>query len=94
MDEERASVRPPEPSPPPGGPGRRRTGTRFEIARTAGQLGSLGLSFALAIVIGAVIGTWLDRVTGWAPLFFIVFFIAGVAAGILNVYRVVSRFGK
>jgi ATP synthase protein I len=81
---------PSEPGRPPVG----RRSTRFEVARTAGQVGSLGFSLVLAIVIGVVIGRWLDRVTGWSPLFFIVFFIAGVAAGILNVYRVVSRLGK
>lgn len=91
MDEERPSASPP---PPPGRPGRRAGQTRFEIARTVGQVGSLGLSFVLAIVIGVLIGTWLDRLTGWSPLFFIVFFIAGFAAGVLNVYRVVSRLGK
>ena len=65
--------------------------TRFEVARTFGQLGTLGLSFVIALAIGVALGTWLDRVTGWSPVFFIVFFVLGFAAGVLNVYRTISR---
>jgi ATP synthase protein I len=64
---------------------------RFEAMRTFGQVGTLGLSFAFAIVIGALAGAWLDRATGWSPWFFIVFFILGFAAGVLNVYRTLSK---
>lgn len=56
--------------------------------RTFGQVGSIGLAFALAVGIGSAIGLWLDRVTGWSPVLFIVFFIAGFAAGVVNVYRI------
>ncbi len=64
---------------------------RFEAMRTFGQLGTLGLSFVVALVIGVAAGTWLDRVTGWAPWGFITFFILGFAAGVLNVYRTIAR---
>ena len=65
--------------------------TRFEVMRTFGQVGTLGLSFVIALAIGVGLGTWLDRLTGWKPVFFIVFFILGFAAGVLNVYRTISR---
>jgi F0F1-type ATP synthase assembly protein I len=64
---------------------------RFEAMRTFGQVGTLGLSFVIALAIGVALGTWLDRVTGWGPWFFIVFFILGFGAGVLNVYRTISR---
>ncbi len=64
---------------------------RAEGMRMAGQLGSLGLSVVLALAISVGIGVWLDRLTGWSPLFLIVFFVIGFAAGILNVYRTLAR---
>jgi ATP synthase protein I len=64
---------------------------RFEAMRTFGQIGTLGLSFVFAIAIGAIFGHWLDGLTGWAPWCFITFFILGFAAGVLNVYRTLSR---
>ena len=64
---------------------------RLEAMRTFGQVGTIGLSFVLAVVIGVLIGTWLDRLTGWGPWFFVIFFILGFTAGVLNVYRTISR---
>jgi ATP synthase protein I len=72
-----------QPTPPPGG--------RYEVMRTFGQFGTLGLSFVIAIAIGVALGTWLDRLTGWRPWFFITFFILGFVAGVMNVYRTISR---
>ncbi len=61
-----------------------------ETLRGAGALSSVGLAFVLALVIGAWLGRLLDRWAGTSPLFFILFFFFGLAAGILNVYRTVS----
>ena len=58
-----------------------------ETLRGAGALSSVGLAFVLALVIGAWLGRLLDRWAGTSPLFFILFFFFGLAAGILNVYR-------
>lgn len=63
---------------------------RFEVMRTFGQVGSLGLSFVIALGIGVALGVWLDRVTGWSPWCFIVFFVLGFAAGVMNVYRTIK----
>ena len=68
--------------------------SRFAAMRTFATVGTVGLSFVFALVIGAGLGLWLDRVTGWSPLFFLVFFACGVAAGVLNVYRTFSRLPK
>jgi F0F1-type ATP synthase assembly protein I len=58
-----------------------------ETMRTLGQLGSVGLSFVLAIVIGAGIGLLIDRWIGWGHWGFFIFFFLGLVAGIVNVYR-------
>jgi ATP synthase protein I len=65
-----------------------------ESMRTLGALSSVGLSFVLAIVLGAWLGWLLDRWLGTSPWLFFVFFLIGLAAGVLNVYRTVGRFLK
>lgn len=67
---------------------------RFEALGTFGALGTVGLSFVLALVIGTAVGWWLDKLTGWSPLFFILFFLLGLAAGIRNVYITTKKFMK
>ncbi|MGF1608107.1 MAG: AtpZ/AtpI family protein [Kiloniellales bacterium] len=59
----------------------------------------MGVGFRLAIemvtgiVVGVVVGLLLDRWLGTLPLFLVVFFLLGSAAGFLNVYRVASGQG-
>jgi ATP synthase protein I len=62
-----------------------------EQIRSVGAISTVGLSFVFAMVIGAWFGRVLDGWLGTGPLFFVVFFFLGLAAGILNVYRTVSR---
>jgi ATP synthase protein I len=60
---------------------------------TVGSLGAVsavGIAFVLAVVIGFGVGYLLDRWAGTSPLFVIVFFFFGVAAGIVNVVRTVN----
>lgn len=80
-----------QPEPPPS-PARQAAFARFEAMRTFGTLGTLGLSFVFALIIGAALGWWLDKLTGWSPLFFILFFMLGLAAGVRNVYVTTRRF--
>jgi F0F1-type ATP synthase assembly protein I len=65
-----------------------------EMLRTVGALSTVGLSFVLAIVIGVAVGWWLDERLGTSPWGFFVFFFLGLAAGVLNVYRITSRYLK
>ena len=59
-----------------------------DAIRTIGALSAVGFAFVLAIVLGFWFGRMLDSwVPSVAPLFSIVFFFLGLAAGILNVYR-------
>jgi F0F1-type ATP synthase assembly protein I len=65
-----------------------------DLLRTVGALSTVGLSFVLAIVIGTAFGWWLDEKLGTSPWGFFVFFFLGLAAGVLNVYRITSRYMK
>ena len=65
-----------------------------ETMRTLGALSTVGISFVLAIVIGAGAGYYLDRLLGTSPWLFFLFFIFGLVAGILNVYRTAGKFLK
>lgn len=55
-----------------------------------GQLSTIGLSFVFALVIGFGAGYWLDRTLGTAPWLSFMGFFLGLAAGVLNVYRVLK----
>lgn len=58
--------------------------------RTLGQLSTVGMSFVLAIVFGFGGGHWLDGRMGTGPWLAFLGFFLGLAAGVLNVYRVLK----
>lgn len=54
-----------------------------------------GVEVVSALVVGVVAGLLLDRWLGTWPWLFLVFFVVGSAAGVLNVYRLFDpRRGK
>ena len=53
----------------------------------------IGIELVSALIVGVGIGWLLDRWLGTGPWFLILFFFFGAGAGILNVYRAVSRMG-
>lgn len=59
--------------------------------RTVGELGTLGLSFVIALAIGTIGGLWVDGRFDTSPWGLLVGFGLGFAAAILNVYRITSR---
>jgi ATP synthase protein I len=65
-----------------------------DTVRTIGALSTVGISFVLAIVLGVWVGWMLDKWLGTTPWMFFLFFILGLAAGILNVYRTAGKFLK
>jgi ATP synthase protein I len=65
-----------------------------DTAKSIGALSTVGLSFVLAIVLGAWFGYLLDKWFGTSPWFFLLFFVLGFAGGALNVYRTANRFIK
>lgn len=59
--------------------------------RTVGEIGTLGLAFVMALVIGTGAGMWVDRRFDSAPWGILVGFGFGFAAAILNVVRITRR---
>jgi ATP synthase protein I len=55
---------------------------------------SVGLEFASAIIVGILIGIWLDKHFSASPLFLIVFFLFGCAAGYMNTLRYMGNHDK
>jgi ATP synthase protein I len=58
--------------------------------QSLGALSAVGIAFVLAVVMGFLVGYGLDQWLGLSPLFTIVFFFLGLAAGIVNVVRTTS----
>jgi ATP synthase protein I len=65
-------------------------GDNAKRLRALGALSAVGIAFVLAVVIGFLAGYGLDSWLGTSPLFTLVFFFFGVAAGVLNVVRTAS----
>ena len=59
--------------------------------KTVGELGTLGLSFVLALVLGSALGIWVDRTWATSPWGTLVGFALGCAAAVLNVVRITRR---
>lgn len=69
--------------PPPRGPGdgsQPKWGIGFRA----------GVEVFSALVVGVAAGFFLDRWLGTWPWLFLVFFVLGSAAGVLNVYRLIN----
>ena len=52
---------------------------------------SMGLEVGLSVVVGFLIGTWVDDWLETAPWFLIIFGIAGIVAGYRSMFRMVKR---
>ena len=65
-----------------------------DTVRQIGALSTVGFSFVLAIGLGAWCGLLVDRWLGTTKVFFLIFFVFGVIAGIINVYRTAGKFLK
>jgi ATP synthase protein I len=61
-----------------------------DTIRLIGELSTIGMSFVLALVLGFGGGYLLDRWLGTSPWLSFLGFFCGMAAGILNVYRVMQ----
>lgn len=60
---------------------------RIDTIRTLGALSTVGFSFVIAILLGALAGYGLDKLFGSSPLLFLIFTGFGLVAGMLNVFR-------
>jgi F0F1-type ATP synthase assembly protein I len=51
----------------------------------------VGIQFPISIAIGFFFGRWLDRHLGTDPWLMLVFSLFGIAAGFLNLFRIVAK---
>lgn len=64
---------------------------------TAARGSAMGIAFRLStelvagVFVGGAIGLLLDKWLGTGPLFLLIFFFLGMAAGILNVFRTAKQ---
>ena len=72
--------------------------TPGQDAPSAAPMGNaIGLAFRVlsefvaAVIAGAFIGWWIDRVAGTTPAFLVIFLLMGAAAGFWNVYRIAIK---
>ena len=52
---------------------------------------SMGLELGLSVVVGFLIGSWLDGWLGTDPWLLLVFGTAGILAGYRSIFRLVKR---
>jgi len=52
---------------------------------------SMGLELGLSVVVGFIIGGWLDKWLETEPYFLLIFGIAGIIAGYRSIFRLVKR---
>ncbi len=84
----RAQTPAPRPDKPGASPSADASGAQMSMALKAGS------EFVAAILVGGAIGWGLDWLTHAKPLFTILFFLLGVAAGVVNVIRATTPKGK
>jgi ATP synthase protein I len=65
---------------------------KINTIRTIGALSTVGFSFVLAIVIGVAAGYYIDSRFGTKPWGFLIGFVFGLVAGVLNVVRTSKKF--
>ena len=52
---------------------------------------SMGLELGLSVVVGFLIGSWLDEWLVTEPWFLLIFGIAGIIAGYRSIFRLAKR---
>jgi ATP synthase protein I len=57
-------------------------------------VGRVGLELVVAAVAGLLLGIGFDRLFGTKPVGVLVFFVLGIAAGMMNVWRAVMGMGQ
>ncbi len=65
--------------------------TWLEVIRTVGKYMDIGLTFVVAISMGALGGYWLDAYLKTTPWFFLVGALFGITAGFYHFFSIVFR---
>jgi len=68
-------------------------GRRQGALETLGTIGGLGFQFGLTILLGALLGYYLDRRWGTSPWLVLAGTLSGTAAGFYQVVRALALFG-
>jgi len=61
------------------------------LIRSLGMISTMGISVAVAIIIGVYFGRQLDKWLGTGPWFFFIFLFFGIAAGFRNIYIIAGK---
>ena len=64
---------------------------RRQIARALGLVTQLGLSMASCVLIGVLLGRFLDSLFETSPLFLIIFSFIGAGSGIKAMYDIANK---
>jgi ATP synthase protein I len=67
---------------------------RRAFFKDLGKFSALGFEMAIAVIIGLVIGSFLDKRLGTGPWLTIVWLGLGFAAGVRSLYRAAVRSGR
>jgi len=67
---------------------------RMESWGAVGEVGSVGLAFVFALLLGVLAGWWVDRSFGTRPWGFAIGLVFGLAAGVKNVYEILRKYMK
>ena len=70
---------------------RTKTKERIQLVKALGRYSAVGIEMGAAVVIGYLIGHWLDKQAGTAPWLMLFFLLIGVAAGFRGLYRAAKR---
>ena len=81
----------PDSEPAPAGTGSESKSAGAGGFRQLSDLLSMGWNFALCIGVGLALGIFLDRWLGTRPWGTLIFLLLGIAAGFVNLIRVVMR---
>jgi len=61
------------------------------LIKTLGMVSTVGISMAVAIVLGIYIGRSLDKWLNTSPWFFYIFLFFGIVAGFRNIFIIAGR---
>lgn len=67
---------------------------KLKAARRLAEASSIGIAFPLALAIGYLWGSWMDKLFGTEPYLTYVFSGFGVVAGFVNAVRVALRLSR
>ena len=65
-----------------------------KLVREIGRYGTIGLEMVISVVIGLLLGWWMDSLFNTKPWLTLVFMLFGIAAGFKGLFRVLKSIEK